>query len=169
MQTAKAFDALMHRAEQGATVIFLNSEFFLASDAGGWLSVGELATIAALRLPGESIDAWGVEHPIFAGVSGPGLLADAMFAQLLPDHAFVDLDAGGQILAAAHRSRMHPDEYRSGVLLSVHEHGAGRIILNTFQILENLGSDTAADRLLLNLVRYAAIAADVPEVSPSAP
>ena len=40
-------------------------------------------------------------------------------------------------------------------MLSVHQLGAGRFILNTLRIREHLGTDPAADRLLVNLLRYA--------------
>ncbi len=100
--------------------------------------------------------AWGINHPILDGLGAQGLLDDRIFARLLPLTGFVDVDAGGQIICAAHLCRIHPDEYRSGVLLSVHDHGAGSIVLNALQILENLGVDPAADRLLPNLLRFAA-------------
>ena len=34
--------------------------------------------------------------------------------------------------------------------------GAGRFILNTFNLLDQVGTHPAADRLLLNLIHYAA-------------
>jgi len=150
------FDQLSQRADDGSTVIFLTPEFFRAPDGKGWLSAGELATIAGLRHAGEPIDAWGTAHPILDNLEGCGLLDDRIFRELLPLVAFVDLDAGGQIVAAAHLSRIHPDEYRSGVLLSVHAHGTGRIVLSAFRILENLGLDAAAERLFMNLLHAAA-------------
>jgi hypothetical protein len=41
-------------------------------------------------------------------------------------------------------------------MLAVYRFGAGRIILNTFNILQNVDQHPAADRLLMNLIRYAA-------------
>jgi hypothetical protein len=40
-------------------------------------------------------------------------------------------------------------------MLAVYELGSGRFILNTLRIREQLGTHPAADRLLLNLLRYA--------------
>lgn len=57
---------------------------------------------------------------------------------------------------------MHPSGYSSGLLISVHRMGAGRFILNTFRILENLDRHPAADRLLLNLIHYAGRDIDLP-------
>ena len=47
-------------------------------------------------------------------------------------------------------------DYSSGLLVAVNELGAGRFILNTLRIRENLGSHPSADRLLNNLLRFAA-------------
>ena len=46
-------------------------------------------------------------------------------------------------------------DYSSGLMLAVYESGAGRFILNTLLIRENLGSNPAAERLLRNLLNYA--------------
>ena len=41
-------------------------------------------------------------------------------------------------------------------MLAVYSFGSGRFILNTLLIRENLGQHPAAERLLRNLLRYAA-------------
>jgi len=46
--------------------------------------------------------------------------------------------------------------YDSGTLIAVYKLGAGRFILNTLGICEQLGEDPAAERLLRNMIRYAA-------------
>jgi hypothetical protein len=152
---ADGFAALAERAEAGATVIFLTPDFFHSPKNGGWLPIGELASVSSLRSRSEPIDVWAVAHPAFEGLSTAGLLDDRAFGDLLPVTAFIDVDAGAQILAAAHICRMHPEEYRSGVVLAIHEQGAGRIVLNAFRILENLGVDAAADQLMMNLLQHA--------------
>ena len=50
--------------------------------------------------------------------------------------------------------------YNSGPYVAVHRHGAGRIVLNTLNIRENLGKDPVAERLLRNLLNYAAAKPD---------
>ena len=52
--------------------------------------------------------------------------------------------------------------YSSGLLVAVHKLGAGRFILNTLRIRENLGSDPAAEHLLRNMLNYAAADAGKP-------
>jgi len=46
--------------------------------------------------------------------------------------------------------------YLSGLMVSVHELGAGRFVLNTLNIRQNLGKHPAAERLLRNMLRDAA-------------
>jgi hypothetical protein len=43
----------------------------------------------------------------------------------------------------------------SALTVSVHKLGAGRFVLNTLRICENLGRDPVAERLLRNMLRYA--------------
>ena len=47
-------------------------------------------------------------------------------------------------------------DYSSGLLVAVYDMGAGRFVLNALRIRENLGSHPAAERLLRNMLRYAA-------------
>ena len=55
-------------------------------------------------------------------------------------------------------------------MIAVYRLGEGRVILNTLRIRENLGSHPAAERLLLNILRYAARDLKQPSVNPrSAP
>ena len=35
-------------------------------------------------------------------------------------------------------------------------HGAGRYVLNTLRLVENLGTDPVADKILFNLIHWAA-------------
>ena len=50
----------------------------------------------------------------------------------------------------------------SGVAISVDRLGAGRFILNGFRIRDSLGSLPAAERLLRNMLNYAAQGTDKP-------
>ena len=49
-----------------------------------------------------------------------------------------------------------PGGYTSGVMMGTYRFGEGMFLVNTLGILENVGRHPAADRLMLNLVRYAA-------------
>ena len=47
-------------------------------------------------------------------------------------------------------------DYSSGLMVSVYPFGSGNFILNTLLIRNNVGTHPAAERLLRNLLRYAA-------------
>lgn len=47
-------------------------------------------------------------------------------------------------------------DYSSGLLVAVYRRGAGRFILNSLRLRENVGRHPAADHLVVNLLRYAA-------------
>ena len=44
--------------------------------------------------------------------------------------------------------------YAAGEELAVYDYGHGQIILNTFKLLENLGVNPVADRILLNIIEH---------------
>ena len=52
--------------------------------------------------------------------------------------------------------------YQSGILLATYRLGAGRFVLNTLRIRENLGTDPVAERLVRNLL-------NLPRVTSTAP
>ena len=47
-------------------------------------------------------------------------------------------------------------DYSGGLMVSVHTLGAGQFVLNSLNIVNNLGADPVAERLLRNMLRYAA-------------
>ena len=47
-------------------------------------------------------------------------------------------------------------DYSSGLYVAVYDFGAGRLVLNALRVRENLGVHPAAERLLRNMLRYAA-------------
>ena len=53
-------------------------------------------------------------------------------------------------------------DYSAGLLVAVHRMGAGSSVLNTLRIRENLGRHPAAERLLRNMLLYAATDARKP-------
>jgi hypothetical protein len=57
-------------------------------------------------------------------------------------------------------------DYSSGLMLAVYDSGAGRFILNTLLIRENLGTHPAAERLLRNLLNAAAKPSDATSSHP---
>jgi hypothetical protein len=49
-----------------------------------------------------------------------------------------------------------PGGYLSGVLAGTYPTGAGRVVVNCFELVPNLGSSPVADRMTTNLLAYAA-------------
>jgi hypothetical protein len=112
-------------------------------------------------------DEWAKQHPIFAGLQAGGLLDYTVYREIIPDLVFTGLEPPTEAVAGAIKASQ---DYASGLMLSVHGLGAGRFILNTLQIRETLGQHPLAERLLRNLLRYAAQDAGKPltELSPEA-
>ena len=54
--------------------------------------------------------------------------------------------------------------YNSGLTIAVYSLGGGRFTINTFRIRKNLGRDPVAERLLRNMLNYAAVDVNKPAV-----
>jgi hypothetical protein len=52
--------------------------------------------------------------------------------------------------------------YCSGIHLGIWDFGSGKFIVNTLRIVENLGSDPAADRLFSNILIFGSVDVDKP-------
>lgn len=95
-------------------------------------------------------------HPLFEGLPAPGILDWDYYGPVISSSLFDGLDAPDDIAAAAFAVGYPcPDGYVSALMLASYPFGAGRFILNAFRIVENLDTHPAADRLMLNLIRYA--------------
>ncbi len=156
---AAAFRELAGRIARGSTAIFIAPEVFAHGEQP--VALVPLANKGALARMNSWLyhkDEWAKPHPIFAGLP-TGMLDYALYRQLIPDVAWAGQDAPAEAVCGANDASLN---YASGLMLSVHELGAGRFILNTLRIREHLGTDPAADRLLVNLLRDAARDAQQP-------
>ncbi len=154
-----AFRELARCIARGSTAIFL-SPSVLARDSkdGFWLPLAHKGSLATMNGWLYHKDEWAKPHPIFEGLP-TGMMDYVFYREIIPDHAWAGLDAPAEAVAGANNASA---DYSSGLMLSVHNFGAGRFILNTLLIHQTLGDDPAADRLLLNLLRYAAGPDDKP-------
>jgi hypothetical protein len=76
---------------------------------------------------------------------------------VIPESLFDGQDIPDDVAAAAFAVGYPiPGGYASGLLVASYPLGEGRFILNTCKILENLEVNPVADRLLLNMIHYAA-------------
>lgn len=152
-----AWNALLGRIEEGATAVFLNSGAFKKGDAPTarlpFANKGGLTEFSDWLYHKECV---AKAHPIFAGLQPQGVMDWEYYGPVISHRFFEGIDAPEETPAAAfalcHSSR--PDGYASGVMIGVQPFGQGHIVLNTFNILENIGQHPAADRLLLNMAAY---------------
>jgi hypothetical protein len=150
---AEAFRSLARHLARGSTAIFLAPDVFASQgNPVRWVPLPRKGSLAALSSWLYHKDEWAKPHPIFEGLP-KGMMDYEFYREIIPDVAWSGQDAPEEAVCGANNASQ---DYSSGLMLSVHTFGRGRFILNTLRIFENLGKDPAADRLLLNLIRYAA-------------
>ena len=151
---ASAWKELVTRIARGSTAIFLSSSVFAKDDQPfGWLPLVNKGS--AKKLPSSLYhkDEWTKHHPVFDGLPSGGLMDYTFYREIIPDHAWVGQDVPAEVVAGAINTSLG---YSAGLLTAVHNLGAGRFILNTLLVRENLGPNPVAERLLRNMLRYAA-------------
>jgi hypothetical protein len=104
-------------------------------------------------------DAFAKRHAIFDQLPCNGILDYTFYREIIPQAVWSGLDAPAEMVAGGIRAQMG---YGSGLLVSVHEMGAGRFVLNTLLIRENLKGSPVAERLLRNMLNFAARDVDKP-------
>ena len=149
---------LGQRLAGGATLLFLSAEPFRGNQAAmEWLPLqnkGRCYTFNDWLYHKECV---AKRHPLFAGLQAPGIMDWDYYGPVIPHDVFEGLDTPDETLAAAFATGHHasPTGYACGLLIAAYRAGTGRLILSTLNVLENLDAHPAADRLLLNLIRYA--------------
>jgi hypothetical protein len=150
---------LLRCVTRGSVAVFLKpGAFKKGGDALGWLPLknkGRLTEFSDWLYHKECV---AKKHPFFDGLQPPGIMDSDYYGPLITSRFFEGQDTPDEIAAAAfavcHSSR--PDGYAAGVMLSIQRFGEGRIILNTFNVLDNVDKHPAADALLMNMISYAA-------------
>lgn len=149
----EAFRELARRIARGSTVVFLCPEVFRRGDNPvGWLPLNQKGTLAAMRSWVYLKDEWAKRHPIFGGLPAGGLMDLTFYRELIPDLVWAGQQPPAEIVAGAISTSQ---AYSSGLLIAVHRLGAGRFVLNTLAIREQLGRHPAAERILRNMLRFA--------------
>jgi hypothetical protein len=150
---------LLQRAAQGSTVVFLDPGVFRkGNDPVGWLPLKNKGRLTSLNDWLYHKECVAKTHALFAGLEPQGIMDWDYYGPLISHRFFEGQDTPDDVAAAAfaicHSSR--PDGYAAGLMLGSYVFGAGKIVLNTFNLLDQVDKHPAADRLLLNLVAYAA-------------
>jgi hypothetical protein len=151
---AEAFRELARRIACGATVVFIAPEVFAQGDRPvAWLPLTRKGTLSPIVGWLYLKDEWCKRHPIFEGMPSGGLMDYNYYREIIPDLVWSGQDPPAEAVAGAIKASQ---DYASGLMLAVYDLGEGRFILNTLRIRENLDHHPAAERLLRNLLRYAA-------------
>ena len=100
-------------------------------------------------------DEWTKKHPLFDGLPCGGLMDYTFYREIIPDWRYWGQEIPEEPVAGAFRNSA-AGECHSELMLSVYNLGAGRFILNSLRVRQELGRDPAAERLLRNMLRYAA-------------
>jgi len=151
---AAAWRELVTRVARGATVVFLSPDVFAKENQPvGWLPLTNKGTLTAIHGWLYLKDEWAKQHPIFDGLAAGGLMDYTFYRELIPDAVWSGLDPPAEAVAGAVKASQ---DYASGLLVSVNDLGAGRFLLNTLNIRQNLSTHPAGERLLRNMLRYAA-------------
>jgi hypothetical protein len=148
--------ALAERMASGSTVAFLSPTVFQKEkNSTAWLPLAKKGKVY-------KFDDWlyhkecvAKQHRLFEGLQSNCLLDWFYYGPTLPAFVFNGQDTPTEVVAAAFAAGYSTDGgYASGILLGSYEFGAGRFVINSFSILENIGQHPVADRLLLNLIQY---------------
>lgn len=154
-RTVAHWRALRGWIEKGATVLLLSAQPLR----------GEPETLpwgAALRAR-EFYD-WlyhkeivGKRHPVFAGLPAGGILDWHAYEAVAGPDLFDCTDTPDEVIAAAFAVGYScRGGYNTGIVTAMKRYGKGRLYFNALRVYENLDLHPTADRLLLNLLDYAA-------------
>ena len=148
LEPAEYLGQLMSRLPAGRALPF---DLTLFPAIGSWVPCGHVVT----------------DHACFAGLPAGGLM-EQEYQNVLPQWCVVAPTSrwiGGNITCGWYRGQKHKQSFQGlsaafdGAELTELAHGNGRYVICQYQIAPHLGTDPVADRLLANLLRWAAGAA----------
>ena len=154
---------LFEHIAEGSTAILLTPETLAEGDSADGRRPLRLPSAFADAQPSLGLaqswyfraDHWAKEHPIFEGLPCGGIMDYRFYRDILGNQVFMDFRSPVEAVSGALQTSGGNDEYRSDLAMAIYDHGAGRIVLNSLRIRENLGKVPAAEHLLRNLLRYA--------------
>ena len=151
---AESFRELAKQIARGSHAVFLSPEVFHeGDDRTRWLPLTNKGAVVDLPVWLYHKDDWAKNHPIFEGLPAGCVLDHTFYREILGAKAFSGQDVPSEVVAGAINTCLG---YSSGLSLAIYNLGEGRFTVNTLRILENLGTDPVAERLLRNMLNYAA-------------
>jgi len=161
--TDASWRALAERVARGSVALFLApAAFRRGDDAVGWLPLatkGRCHEFSNWLYHREDVAG---RHPIFAGLPPAGIMDWDYYGPVIPRYVFEGQKDPDDVAAAffavgyASMTERVMSGYASGLVAASYPFGAGRFLLNSLRILENVDRHPAADRLLLNVIAYGA-------------
>ncbi len=150
---AVLFKDLARRIARGSTAVFLTPETLARGDQStGWLPLKTKGSVSGIARWLYHSDEWSKHHAIFEGLPTGGLMDYTVYRELIPDAVFMGMEPPADAVAGGINASQ---AYQSGLTVAVYKLGAGEFILNSLRIREHLSKQPVADRLLLNLLRFA--------------
>jgi hypothetical protein len=150
----EAFRALARHIAQGAHAVFLSPEVFQRGDSRtGWLPLANKGGRTDMPAWVYHKDDWTKNHPIFDGMPAGCIMDHTFYRGVISSTGWTGQNVPAEVVAGSINTACG---YNSGLLVAVHNLGAGRFTLNTLRIRENLGADPVAERLVRNMLRHAA-------------
>jgi hypothetical protein len=164
---ASEWRALAELMATGSTVVFLSQNAFKREkEEAAWLPLAKKGRIPNFNDWLYHKECVAKPHPIFEGLQGKGMLDWYYYGPMWPHHIFDGQDTPAEVIAASFAAGYSTaGGYASGVLLGSYKFGAGQFIVNSFPIIEYVDKHPVADRMLLNLVNYAATFTSNPTVA----
>jgi hypothetical protein len=97
------------------------------------------------------------KHPIFDGLPTDGFMGQP-YQNVVGNNTITNLPGNpiaGSLSWDIDRDYRGPTQWWHGTDLAVVQLGEGKMILSMLRIVENLGRDPVADRIIMNLIRFA--------------
>jgi hypothetical protein len=162
-QDLAAWQDLAQHIARGSTAVFLCPEVFRRGDNPvGWVPLRGKGSLADMPVWVYHKDDWAKRHPTFDGLPAGGILDHTFFREIFPTRAWSGQDDPAEVVAGSINTS---SGYSSGLTVAVHTLGAGRFVLNTLNIRGKLGEDPVAERLVRNMLNYAARGSDQPSAA----
>jgi len=163
----EAFAELARRIARGDCAIFLDPAVFAetvaTTDGRKRVNAGRWMPLAGCRMNVQSEGyrighRWSRQHPLLKDLPCGGMLDDLFYGELITPLRFMP-PRGATPEVVIGSGPIYGNPYGTKETLfhvGVSDLGAGRFILNSFNIVPNLGRHPAAERLLRNMINYAA-------------
>ena len=154
-----AYKALMTRVARGSVAVFLSPVALAHKDE----PLGHLPSAKKGKLVDSAGYYWGRDdivkpHPLFDGLPSRCLMDLTFYRDIVAYKSFTEMASDAEVVVPCFALGQPGGlGYWSGANLVIQRFGAGSIIITTLRLLENLGNHPAGDRIVLNLVSFAAV------------